>query len=87
MVAASGGLLVGNGISSTQYDGTGSYDVRLTTSIANTNNCTVLVQLMSGIGWATAGPSTEGILTEFGVHVFDTAGNGADAEFSLFAVC
>jgi hypothetical protein len=87
VVAASGGLLVGNGISSTQHDATGSYDVRFTGSIANTNNCAVFVQLMSGIGWATAGPSTEGFLTEFDVHVFNTAGNPADAQFSLYAAC
>jgi hypothetical protein len=87
VVATSGGLLVGNGISSTQHDGTGSYDVRFTGSIANTANCAVFAQLMSGIGWVTAQPSTEGILTEFDVHVFNTAGNAADAQFSLFAVC
>jgi len=87
VVPAAGGLLVGNGVSSTQHDGTGSYDVRFTGSIANTNNCAVFVQLMSGTGWATAGPSTEGFLTEFDVHVIDTAGNPADTEFSLYAIC
>jgi hypothetical protein len=80
-------LLVGNGVSSTQHDGTGSYDVRFTGSIANTNNCAVFAQLMSGIGWVVAGPSTEGFLTEFDVHTYDTTGNPADAKFSLFAVC
>lgn len=88
VVAASGGLIVGNGISSTQHDGTGSYDVRFTGSIANTNNCAVFAQLMnSGPGWVIANPSTEGILTEFDVHVIDTSGNPADAEFSLYAIC
>jgi hypothetical protein len=29
-----------------------------------------------------AEPSTEGFLTEFDVHVFNTAGNPADMEFS-----
>lgn len=87
VVAASGGLIVGNGISSTQHDATGSYDVRFTGSIANSANCAVLVQLMSGIGWVIAEPSTEGFPSEFDVHVFNTAGNPADAEFSLFAVC
>ena len=87
VVNAAGGLAVGNGISSTQHDATGSYDVRFTGSIANTTNCAVFVQLMSGIGWATAGPSTEGIVTEFDVHVFNTAGNPADAQFSLYAAC
>jgi hypothetical protein len=88
VVPAAGGLLVGNGVSSTQHDGTGSYDVRFTGSIANTNNCAVFAQLMnSGPGWVIANPSTEGILTEFDVHVINTAGNPADAEFSLTAVC
>jgi hypothetical protein len=87
VVPAAGGLLVGHGVSSTQHDGTGSYDVRFTGSIANTANCAVFVQLMSGIGWVIAKPSTEGIKTEFDVHVVDTAGNPADAQFSLFAVC
>ena len=50
-------------------------------------NCAVFAQLMSGIGWVVAGPSTEGFLTEFDVHVFNTAGNPADAEFSLYAIC
>ena len=88
VVSAAGGLVVGNGVSSTQHDGTGSYDVRFTGSIANTNNCAVFAQLMnSGPGWVIANPSTEGFLTEFDVHVFNTAGNPADAEFSLLAVC
>lgn len=88
VVPAVGGLVVGNGVSSTQHDGTGSYDVRFTGSIANTSNCAVFAQLMnSGPGWVIANPSTEGILTEFDVHVYDTAGNPADAEFSLYAVC
>ena len=88
VVPAAGGLLVGNGVSSTQHDGTGSYDVRFTGSIANTNNCAVFAQLMnSGPGWVIANPSSEGFLTEFDVHVYNTAGNPADAEFSLYAVC
>jgi hypothetical protein len=87
VVPAAGGLLVGNGVSSTQHDGTGSYDVRFTGSIANTANCAVFAQLMSGIGWVVAEPSTEGFPTEFDVHVVNTAGNPADAEFSLLAVC
>jgi hypothetical protein len=87
VVPAAGGLLVGHGVSSTQHDGTGSYDVRFTGSIANTANCAVFAQLMSGIGWVIAEPSTEGMLTEFDVLVFNTAGNPADAQFSLFAVC
>ena len=74
-------------VRSSMHDGTGSYDVRFTGSIANTNNCAVFAQLMSGIGWVVAGPSTEGFLTEFDVHVFNTAGNPADAEFSLYAIC
>jgi hypothetical protein len=45
---------------STQRDGTGSYDVRFTSSIANTNNCAVFPQLMSGIGWVITEPSAEG---------------------------
>ena len=87
VVPANGGLVVGNGVSSTQHDGTGSYDVRFTGSIANTANCAVFAQLMSGIGWVVAEPSTEGIMTEFDVHVYDTAGNPADARFSLLAAC
>src|SRR5579859_2796322 len=88
VVPAAGGLVVGNGVSSTQHDATGSYAVRFTGSIANTNNCAVFAQLMnSGPGWVIAEPSTEGFLTEFDVHVFNTAGNPADAEFSLLAVC
>ena len=88
VVPAAGGLVVGNGVSSTQHDATGSYDVRFTGNIANTNNCAVFAQLMnSGPGWVIANPSTEGVLTEFDVHVYDTGGNLADAQFSLFAVC
>jgi hypothetical protein len=87
VVNSGGGLLVGNGVSSTQHDATGSYDVRFTGSIANTANCAVFVQLMSGTGWVVAGPSTEGFMTEFDVHVIDTAGNPADTQFSLLAVC
>jgi hypothetical protein len=87
VVPAAGGLVVGNGVSSTQHDGTGSYDVRFTGSIANTSNCAVVAQLMTGIGFVTAGSSTDGFPTEFDVHVYDTAGNPADAEFSLYAIC
>ena len=88
VVQANGGSVVGNGVSSTQLDSAGSYDVRFTGSIANTNNCAVFAQLMnSGPGWVIAEPSTEGFLTEFDVHIFDTAGNPADAEFSLYAIC
>jgi hypothetical protein len=48
----------------------------------------VFAQLMnSGPGWVIATPSTEGFLTEFDVHVYNSAGNPADAEFSLYAVC
>jgi hypothetical protein len=41
---------------------------------------------MQGIGWVVAEPPTEGFPTEFDVHVCNTAGNPADAEFSLSAV-
>jgi hypothetical protein len=34
-----------------------------------------------------AEPSTEGFLTEFDVHVFNTAGNPANTEFQSLAVC
>ena len=88
VVPAAGGLVVSNGVSSTQHDGTGSYDVRFTGSIANTTNCAVFAQLMnSGPGWVIANPSTEGFLTEFDVHIYNSAGNPADAEFSLYAIC
>jgi hypothetical protein len=87
VVNSGGGLLVGNGVSSTQHDSTGSYDVRFTGSITNSANRAVFAQLMSGIGWVVAEPSTEGVMTEFDVHVFNTAGNPADAQFSLLAVC
>lgn len=88
VVPAAGGLVVGNGVSSTQHDATGSYDVRFTGAIANTNNCAVFAQLMnSGPGWVIANPSTEGFPSEFDVHVINTAGNPADAQFSLTAVC
>jgi hypothetical protein len=86
VVAADGSLVVGPAVSSTQFDGAGSYDVRFTGTVTNNANCAVFVQLMSGIGWATAGPGT-GTLSEFDVHVFNTAGNPANAEFSLYAIC
>jgi hypothetical protein len=87
VVAADGTLVIGPAVSSTQFDGTGSYDVRFTGTVANSANCAVFVQLMSGIGWATAGPGSSIPMTEFDVHIFNTAGNAADAEFSLYAIC
>jgi hypothetical protein len=47
----------------------------------------VFAQLISGTGWVIAGPSTQGFPTEFDVHVIDNAGNPADTEFSLLAIC
>jgi len=86
VVNSGGSLAVGNGVSSTQREATGSYDVRFSGNISDTGTCAVFAQLMSGIGWVVARSSADS-RSEFEVLVYNTAGDAADAEFSLYAAC
>lgn len=85
VVNASGGLVAGNGISSTQRFSTGSYAVRFTGNISNAAACAGVAVLEDGAGLVQVTPTNN--FSEFDVHTYNTSGTLTDHEFNFYAAC
>jgi hypothetical protein len=85
VVAPNGGLIAGNGVSSTQRYAPGQYAVRFTGNIHNASQCAGIATLeQNGPGWINVVPTA---FSEFDVYVTATNGSLSDAEFAFYAVC